>query len=72
MMHRLEKKIDDRIDTKLGPVMDRLSALENSSSSTRSGPSSESGAGNFGSGGGGAKVSKDDLDAGADGQKFNS
>ena len=36
MMDRFEK-IDERIDTKLGQVMDRLSALENTSNSTRSG-----------------------------------
>ena len=48
MLDRLEKKSDERIDTKLGPVMDRLSALENTCRSTRSGPSSDSGAGNFG------------------------
>ena len=67
MMNRLEKRIDDKIDTKLGPVVDRLTALEpvvcgltaleNAvSSSTRSGPSSASdhGAGIYGGGGGGA------------------
>ena len=41
MMDRLEKRIDEKIDSKLGPVMDRLSVLEKTnSSSTRSGPSS--------------------------------
>ena len=67
MMDRLEKKMDDKIDTKLGPVVDRLTALEpvvdrltaleNAvSSSIRSGPSSASdhGAGIYGGGGGGA------------------
>ena len=39
MMDRLEKRIDEKIDSKLGPVMDRLSVLEKTSSSTRSGPS---------------------------------
>ena len=39
---RLEKRIDERISSKLGPVMDRLSALENTDSITRSGPSSMS------------------------------
>ena len=39
-MDRLEKRIDEKIDSKLGPVMDRLSVLEKTSSSTRSGPSS--------------------------------
>ena len=62
MMDRLEKKSDERIDAKLGPVMDRLSALENTGSTTRNGPSSasasESGAGNFGGGGGGADDGK--------------
>ena len=42
MRHRLEKRIDERIDSKLVPVMDRLSALEKTSDSTRSGPSSTS------------------------------
>ena len=28
MMNRLEKRIDEKIDSKLGPVMDRLSVLE--------------------------------------------
>ena len=37
--NRLEKRIDEKIDSKLGPVMDRLSVLEKTSSSTRSGPS---------------------------------
>ena len=50
------EKIDERIDTKLGQVMDRLSALENISNSTRSGSSSESGAGNLGGGGGGGST----------------
>ena len=39
MMDRLEKRIDEKIDSKLGPV-DRLSVLEKTSTSTRSGPSS--------------------------------
>ena len=39
-MDRLEKRIDEKIDSKLGPVMDRLSVLEKTSSSARSGPSS--------------------------------
>ena len=38
-MDRLEKTIDERIDSKLGSVMDRLTALEKANSSTRSGPS---------------------------------
>ena len=40
MMDRLEKRIDEKIDFKLGLVMDRLSVLEKTSSSTRSGTSS--------------------------------
>ena len=40
MMDRLEKRIDEKIDSKLGPVMDRLSVLEKTSSSTRCGSSS--------------------------------
>ena len=40
MMDRLEKRIDEKIFSKLGLVMDRLSVLEKTSSSTRSGPSS--------------------------------
>ena len=40
MMDRQEKRIDEKIDSKLGPVMDRLSVLEKTSSSTRSDPSS--------------------------------
>ena len=40
MMDRLEKRVDEKIDSKLGPVTDRLSVLEKTSSSTRSGPSS--------------------------------
>ena len=45
MMGRLEKRIHEKIDSKLGPVMDRLSVdrlsvLERTNSSTRSGPSS--------------------------------
>ena len=40
MMDRLEKRIDEKIDSKLSLVMDRLSVLEKTSSSTRSGPSS--------------------------------
>ena len=39
-MDRLEKRIDEKIDSKLGLVMDRLSVLEKTNSSTRSGPSS--------------------------------
>ena len=43
MMEHLDKRIDDKVDSKLGPVMDRLSALEKTStSSRRSGPSSSS------------------------------
>ena len=42
MMDRFEKRIDERIDSKLGPVVDRLTALEKTNSSTRSGPSSTS------------------------------
>ena len=38
-MERLEKRIDEKIDSKLGLVMDRLSVLEKTSSSTRSGTS---------------------------------
>ena len=37
MMDRFEKRIDERIDSKLGPVMDRLTALEKTNSSTKSG-----------------------------------
>ena len=40
MMGRLEKRIDGKIDSKLGPVMDGLSVLEKTSSSTRCGSSS--------------------------------
>ena len=36
MMDRLEKRIDEKIDSKLVPVMDRLSVLEKPSSSKRS------------------------------------
>ena len=40
---RMDKRIDDKVDSNLGPVMDKLSALEKTStSSTRSGPSSSS------------------------------
>ena len=39
MMDRLEKRNDEKIDSKLFPVMDRLSVLEKTTSSTRSGPS---------------------------------
>ena len=39
-MNRLEKRIDEKIASKLGPVMNRLSVLEKTSSSTRSGTSS--------------------------------
>ena len=42
MMDRLEKRIDEKIDSKLSTVMDRLSVLEETSSSTRSSPSSVS------------------------------
>ena len=43
MMEHLDKRIEDKVDSKLAPVMDRLSALEKTStSSTRSGPSSSS------------------------------
>ena len=44
MMEQLDKRIEDKIDSKLVPVMDRISALEEktSTSSTRSGPSSSS------------------------------
>ena len=43
MMEHLDKRIDDKVDSKHGPVMDRLSALEKKSTSrTRSGPSSSS------------------------------
>ena len=44
MMDQLDKRIEDKIDSKLVPVMDRISALEEktSTSSTRSGPSSPS------------------------------
>ena len=42
----MDKRIEDKVDSKLGPVMDRLSALEktgsSSTSSTKSGPSSSS------------------------------
>ena len=37
--------MDDKIDSKLGPAMERLSVLEKTSSSTRSGPSSLSDSG---------------------------
>ena len=40
MMDCLEKWIDEKIDLKVGSVMDRLSVLEKTSGSTRSGPSS--------------------------------
>ena len=40
MMDRLEKRIDEVIDSKLGLVMDSLSLLEKTISSTRSDPSS--------------------------------
>ena len=40
---RMDKRKEDKVDSTLGPVMDRLSALEKTStSSTRSGPSSSS------------------------------
>ena len=39
-MDRLEKRIDEKIYSKLGPVMDRLSVLEKTSISTSSFPSS--------------------------------
>ena len=39
-MDRLETRIDDEIDSKLGPVMDRLTVLEKTSGSTRCGSSS--------------------------------
>ena len=42
MMDRLEKRIDERIDSKLGPVEDRLTALEKHNSSSRSSPFSVS------------------------------
>ena len=44
MMEQLDKRIEDKIDSKLIPVMDRISALEErtSTSSTRSGPPSSS------------------------------
>ena len=42
MMDRLEKRIDERIDSKLGPVMDGLTPLKKTNSSTRSGQSSTS------------------------------
>ena len=47
MMDRLEKRIDEIINSKHGPVMDRLSVLEKTSSSTRSAPSSLSDNGEF-------------------------
>ena len=40
VMDRLEKRIDEKIESKLGPVMDRLSVLRKTSSRTRSAPSS--------------------------------
>ena len=40
MMDCLKKRIDEKIYSKLGPVMDRLSVLEKTSSSTRCGSSS--------------------------------
>ena len=44
MMEQMDKRIEDKIDSKLVPVMDRISALEGrtSTSITRSGPSSSS------------------------------
>ena len=40
---RMDKRIEYKVDSKLGPVMDRLSALEKTgTSSTKSGPSSSS------------------------------
>ena len=44
MMEQMDKKIEDKIDKKLVPVIDRISALEEKAltSSTRSGPSSSS------------------------------
>ena len=43
MMEHLDKRKEEKVDSKLGPVMDRLSALEKTgASSTRSGPSSSS------------------------------
>ena len=43
MMDQLDKRIEDKVDSKLVPVMDRLSALEKTNtSSTKSGPSSSS------------------------------
>ena len=36
LMERLEKRIDEKTDLKLGPVMDKLSVLEKTSTSTRS------------------------------------
>ena len=50
MMEHLVKRIEDKVDSKLVPVMDRLSALEKTNtSSTRSGPSSSSSDGSSGS-----------------------
>ena len=41
MMEHWEKRVDDKVDSKLGPAMDRLTPLEKTSiSSTRSGSSS--------------------------------
>ena len=42
MMEQMDKRLEDKIDSKLVPVIDRISALEEktSTSSTRSGPSS--------------------------------
>ena len=34
MMEHLDKRIDDKVDSKLGPVMDRLTALEKTSTSS--------------------------------------
>ena len=43
MMEQMDKRIEDKVYSKLGPVMDRLSALEKTgTSSTKSGPSSSS------------------------------
>ena len=44
LMEQMDKRIEDKIDSKLVSVMDRISALEGrtSTSSTRSGPSSSS------------------------------
>ena len=47
MMDRLEKRIDEKIDLKLGPVMDRLSVLEKTCNSTRCGSSSLSDNGGY-------------------------